>query len=282
MPTPAAPWTCPSCHDTVATPYCPRCGEEPIPPEDLTFRGVAARIGHALTTIDARAARSARRLLGSPGALTVEWIRGVRKPYVAPFQLFLLANVIFFAVQSLSGANVFSSTLASHLHQQDWSELAQALVARRVEALHTTREAYAPIFDRAVVLHAKSLIVLMTVPFALLLPLVFARSHRPFMAHLVFSVHLFTFLLVLFTLALAVGLASGWLGLGHLDSPVADTVLSTVLILLCAGYLYLAIGPAYGARGPWRAVQAAVLALMVGALVLGYRFVLFLITLYTT
>ena len=40
-------------------------------------------------------------------------------------------------------------------------------------------EQYAPIFDRAVVLHAKSLILLMTVPFALLLPLAsFASAAR--------------------------------------------------------------------------------------------------------
>ncbi|WP_422822987.1 DUF3667 domain-containing protein [Variovorax humicola] len=26
------------------------------------------------------------------------WMEGIRKPYVAPFQLFLLANVLFFAL----------------------------------------------------------------------------------------------------------------------------------------------------------------------------------------
>ena len=48
----------------------------------------------------------------------------------------------------------------------------------------------------------------------------------------------------------------------------------------CALYLYVAIGPVYGASGGVRVVQAIVLALAVGAIVLGYRFVLFLITLY--
>lgn len=62
---------------------------------------------------------------------------GVRKQYVAPFQLFLLANVIFFALQSLAGENIFSSSLESPLHHQDWSELAQSMVARRLEATHT-------------------------------------------------------------------------------------------------------------------------------------------------
>jgi hypothetical protein len=279
---PAEPWTCPSCHQAVSTPFCPRCGEEPVSPRDLTLRGLAEKLLHALTSIDARAARSARCLVLSPGELTMSWTRGVRKPYVAPFQLFLLANVIFFALQWLTGANVFSSTLDSHLHHQDWSELAQSLLARRLEAKHVSFDSYAPVFDRAVVLNAKSLIVLMALPFALLLPLVFLRERRPFMAHWVFSLHLYTFLLLLFCVALLAATLSRWAGMGGLESARVDTVLSLIQFAACALYLYLAIGPVYLARGPSRAVRAIVLAIAVGAIVLGYRFVLFLITLYGT
>src|SRR5206468_437712 len=104
-----------------------------------------------------------------PGALTLSWSQGMRKPYVAPFQLFLLANVIFFGLQWLTGTNIFSSTLDSHLYHQDWSELAASLVTQRLAETHASLESYAPLFDRAVVLNAKSLIVLMAVPFALVL-----------------------------------------------------------------------------------------------------------------
>jgi predicted RNA-binding Zn-ribbon protein involved in translation (DUF1610 family) len=275
-------WTCPRCGVAVTTPFCPRCGEEPIAPRDLTLRGLAEKLLHAFTSIDARAARSAWWLLRRPGELSLAWTRGVRKPYVAPFQLFLIANVLFFALQWLTGENVFSSTLDSHLHHQDWSELAQALLASRLQATHMSLEQYAPVFDRAVVLNAKSLIVLMTMPFALLLPLVFFREHRPFMAHVVFSLHLYTFLLLLFCVALLAAMASAWLGFGGLEAPVVDNVLSLANLAACALYLYLAIGPVYGAAGPTRAFQALVLSLAVGAIVLGYRFVLFLITLYAT
>ena len=107
----------------VKTPFCPRCGEEPLASRDLTLRGIVEKFLHVFASIDARAARSARLLLRRPGELTLAWIRGVRKPYVAPFQLFLIANVLFFALQSLTGENVFSSSLDSHLHHQDWSDL---------------------------------------------------------------------------------------------------------------------------------------------------------------
>ena len=277
-----ASWTCPSCKVTVATPFCARCGEEPLPPRDLTLRGLAEKIVHALTSIDARAARSAWALLRHPGQLTLAWTGGVRKPYVAPFQLFLIANVIFFALQWLTGENVFSSPLASHLHQQDWSTLAQSLLVTRLQATHASIEQYGPVFDRAVVLNAKSLILLMAVPFALLLPLAFFRERRPFMAHVVFSLHLYTFLLLVFCIALLAAKLSALLGFGGLDAPHVDNVLSIANLAIGAIYIYLAVGPVYAATGASRVAKAIVLALAVAAIVLGYRFLLFVITLYGT
>lgn len=276
------PWMCPSCKVLVPTLFCPRCGEEPLAASDLSVRGLATKIFHAVTSIDARAARSARLLLAHPGELTLAWISGIRKPYVAPFQLFLLANVLFFAVQWATGENVFSSSLDSHLHQQDWSELARSFLSRRLEVTQTTAAQFAPVFDRAVVLNAKSLILLMALPFALLLPIAFLRARRPFMTHVVFALHLYTFLLLLFCVALLAAKLSALLGFGGLSRPAVDNVLSAVNVTACATYISLAIRPVYGAAGPQRVVKAIALALAVSAIVVGYRFALFFITLYGT
>jgi len=54
------------------------------------------------------------------------------------------------------------------------------------------------------------------------------------------------------------------------------------MLVICALYIYGAIGPVYGSRGVRRVVSAVFLATAVGALVLGYRFALFFITLYAT
>lgn len=275
-------WTCPTCKEAVATAFCGRCGEEPLAPRDLTVRGLTEKLVHALTSIDARAVRTVRQLLRFPGALTLAWTSGVRKPYVAPFQIFLIANVIFFGVQWLTGENVFSSPLDSHLHHQDWSELAQSLLAKHLATAHIRLEEYAPLFDRTVILNAKSLIVLMTIPFALLLPLVFIRERRPFMAHVAFSLHLYTFLLLLFCLGLLAAKACALLGFGGLESAPVDNVLTAVNLVACALYLYLAIGPVYAATGATRLMKAALLSVAVAAIVVGYRFLLFLITLYAT
>ena len=275
-------WTCPTCGVSLRTPFCPQCGEQPVPARDLTLRGIVDRFIKAFTSLDGRVMRSFGMLLRHPGSLTVAFLKGVRKQYASPVQLFLLANVLLFATQSLTRTNVFGSSLQSHLHPQDWSALAGSLVARRLERTQTTLDAYEPAFDRAVVLNAKSLVILMVPAFAGVLALLFVRRRKPFMTHVVFSLHLYAVLMLLFSLALLAAGLQQWMGGGGLDSPEVDTVLSLINVTACAAYLFLAIGPAYGARGLVRVVQSGVAALAVGALVLGYRFILLLITLTWT
>ena len=121
-------WTCPGCDQVRSTPFCPQCGETPPSRRDLSLRGLLATLIHALTSIDGKLLRTVRELLSHPGALTVVHAKGRRMKYLAPFPLFLFFNVVFFALQSLTHTNVFSSSLDSHLHQQDWSALAGELV----------------------------------------------------------------------------------------------------------------------------------------------------------
>jgi hypothetical protein len=236
----------------------------------------------AFINVDIRLVRSFRYLVARPGLLTVAYVQGKRRPFIGPFQLFLIANVLFFTVQSRTNTNIVSSQLDSHLHHQDWSALAQRLVSSRLETLNTTLDVFAPAFDQAVVLHAKSFIILMALPFAILLPLVFYRSPQPFVAHVVFSLHLYTFLLLLFCVSLAGAAIDVALGGAGLNSSRMDHILSMINLAGCTTYLYLAAGTVYGASGAIRVIKALVLALVVAGILLGYRFVLFVVTLYTT
>src|SRR5436190_16826927 len=140
---PVAPWLCPNCRRETATPFCPHCGERPIKIEDLTVGGALARIAHAATSVDGRVLRTFRRLLRHPGSLTRAYVEGQRKPYATPFAVFLIANVLFFAVQSLTHTSVLASTLDSHLHLQDWKEVAQVLLDRHLQATGQSLATYA-------------------------------------------------------------------------------------------------------------------------------------------
>jgi hypothetical protein len=275
-------WVCPNCEKPVATHFCGNCGERPIPPHDLSFAGVAGKVLHAATSIDGQLLTTLKMLVARPGFLTAAHVVGRRMPFLAPLKVFLFANAVFFAIQSLTGVNVFSSTLESHMQHQDWSELARSLVDRHLRTKNTTLNAYSPLFDRSVILYAKSLVILMVLPFSALLPIWFWNARKPFMTHLTFGLHLYAFLLLLFCAAIMFAKLQQNMGGGGLESPSVDLTLSLINLLACGTYVYIASGVVYDARGWTRWLRAAALALTAGAIVVGYRFLLLLITLTMT
>ncbi len=275
-------WACPGCRRALSTRYCPSCGETRPNARDLTLRGILRQAVEAVASVDSRLLRSLGSLATRPGVLTTAYLQGRRKPYILPLQLFLVTNVMFFAMQSITGVKVFSTPLASHLHDHLWSGLADHLVTQRLAATHRTLEQYAPVFDQAVALNAKSMIGLMVLPFAILPSLLFRRARLPAAAHVVFALHFYAFLLLLFCVALAAAGLDVALGGPGLRSEPMDHALSLIELAICFGCLFVATGQVYGGSRGARAFQAVALSLSVAAIVLGYRFLLLLITLYST
>jgi Protein of unknown function (DUF3667) len=275
-------WRCATCAVSVSTPHCPSCGEKRLEGKDLTFMGLIGQVFQTVTSVDSRLLRSLRVLMTRPGAITAAYLDGPRKPYIGPLQLFLLVNVVFFAVQSFGGSPVFSTSLHSHMYDQDWNAFARTLVTHKLEVEHATLAAYAPVFDHAVDINAKSLVILLVLPFTLLLIPLFAGSHRPFVTHLIFALHLLAFLLVCSCVLLLFTALTTALGGAGLRSPFVDWGLFVVLIAVIATYLYVATGVVYQAKGWVRALKVAVLTVVIAAAVPGYRFLIFLVTLYFT
>ena len=280
--TEAEAWTCPTCDSTVSTPYCPGCGERPLREHELTLRGTFNQLVQAFTKVDGRLVLSFRYLVGRPGFLTVAYLQGQRKPYVAPIPLFLIANALFFATESLTGGKVFTTPIDSHLHTQPWSRVAGLLVSHRLEAMKTTLDVYAPMFDRAMVRNARSLVIFMALLFVAAPSIAFYRRRRPFGVHALFSLHVYAFLLLLFSVATVIPSIDLWFGGVGFASDGLDQVISLTLLLVCGMYLHVATGEVYGAHGASRVLKVVGLTLAVASIVLGYRFVLMLITLYTT
>jgi hypothetical protein len=249
---------------------------------DLTLRGLLEQLVHAFTQIDGRNLRSLRYLVSRPGSLTVAYLQGQQKAYLGPVPLFLVANVLFFAIESLTGGRVFTTPIEAHLHTQPWSPLAGELVARRLEAMHSTLAVYAPVFNRAVAVNARTLIIVMALSFVIAPTILFHRSGRPLITHAVFSLHLYAFLLLLFCVANVIPAVDKWFGGPGLASEPMDHAISIALVIACATYLWVAVTKVYGTAGVARVLQVAALTLAVVSIVLGYRFALLPITLYTT
>ena len=107
----ARSWDCPICNVSHNTAFCPQSGEQPLRPNDLTARDLFTQAIAWLTSFDGRLPRTVRHLLMRPGALTADHIRGDRRRYLGPLQIFLIANALFFAVQSWTQTAILSSPL---------------------------------------------------------------------------------------------------------------------------------------------------------------------------
>jgi hypothetical protein len=232
--------------------------------------------------------RSIRDLVGRPGTLTLAFVLGRRKPYFAPFQLFLVANIVFFVVQSALGFQVLSNDLASHIGAQRggnqfYAAAARPIVERRLLETGRTLEQYSDVFNHAVRVNAKALVVLLVPAVALIVLVSFPRPRHALITATVFALHFVAFFLLLEAVLIPIvgipaGLALSALGLGRWW----DLLTSTLLLAICVGWLYRAYRTVYEAQPAGAALRAAVLAAMFVPLLIGYRFVVFLATLYTT
>jgi hypothetical protein len=86
------------------------------------LRRVFARVFDA----DNRLYRSLRTLVLRPGGLTVEFLRGRRRPYLGPIQLFALINVAFYLWAASSGPNTFRTPLYIHVSSDNFYHRAMA------------------------------------------------------------------------------------------------------------------------------------------------------------
>jgi hypothetical protein len=201
---------------------------------------------------------------------------------MSPLTLFFVANAIFVAVQALTSINILSTTLESHLHLQDWSGLAQQLVAQRLDDTGQSLNSYAPVFDQAAVFNAKALMILMVLALAPLVASVFFSKQASGGMHVVFALHLYAFILILLSFAVLVAAAENAAGGDGLHSHVVDMALSLFNLFVVGLYVHVAIGRTYGASGLPRVVRTVFLTMSVGLLFIGYRFLILLITIYTT
>jgi hypothetical protein len=238
----------------------------------------------SLIHFDGRLFRTVRVLITKPGQLTTAYLTGNRRPYVSPFHIFLVANVVFFLVQLLSGLEVLTVPLASELQYQMYSGLAQRLATHHLAGTGMTVDQYAPIFEHAEALYAKSLIMLMLPLFAVAAGLLFVDRRKVAVAHLVFAIHFYAFLLVFLTV-LFPAFALVRMVLHHLGIPmnaVLDWIATLLEALPCVVYLAKSTAVVYQAGFVRRWLSAGLLTVATLYILYAYRLVLFVVTLWAT
>lgn len=289
---------CPSCGAPFGERYCTLCGEKRLTPEDRTVRRFVADALGTLTNLDGTFWRSFKLLLVRPGALTLAYLRGERRPYLSPFKVFVLCNLVYFFVQPFTGYSGLNTPLDSQRLQQFYSQAAQidALVRHRLgaealsEAAYAVRyEAYRGRFDARSSTYARTLIFLLIPLYALALKAVLPQ--RLYADHVVLAAHFLAWQLLVVMSAFLLFYQFALYDLVEaLPRVLAYHLHETSAALLLAVYLYLMLRRAFALSRKaalWRAiVLQGMMFLFLPALfmlaTLVYRFLLFWITFAAT
>ncbi len=276
--------TCPSCQAAASGRFCSVCGEESSK-HDLSLRHLLSHAAGEVFHYDSKMFRSFRLLLARPGLLTSEYLRGCRKPYLHPFQLFFIANLIYFFVQPWTGWSGLKAWLNVQTHAMFYSGLASRMAAHRMAAKGLTQVQLNHAFDHAVNLQARSLVIILVPLLALLVWALQWRKRHLFAEHLVFALHAAAFAL----LVIYIAVFGGSTALVHLFrvfgihvaiSP--EYILRPLAYLALAFYSFAAFRRVYGDSVVWAALKMVVFVAAFDYIVDLYHFFLFLTALYSS
>jgi hypothetical protein len=147
--------------------FCPSCGQS-VQEISRPWLEFAREMLAELLDFDGRMLRSMRLLLTRPGFLSYEYINGRRVAYTSPIRIYVVISLVFFLVLPLI---LPGSSMTSPDH------------------------------EFSVDLYSKGMFLLLPV-FALLLKIFYRRPF--YMDHLVFTVHLFSAMFIVFAILLSI------------------------------------------------------------------------------
>lgn len=237
---------CQNCETPTPGNFCPECGQDSRD-HRVALRLLVVGLWNDLFTFDNRFWRSLVLLLFKPGILTRRYVDGRRVRYIPPARMYLFVSLIFFFLMS----SLVESGMRDSGDEDDvWPTAAQtdSLAVAPPDSLSVdeyiadvsgldfirgVRDGItddAPDDDRARVtmfgeelelkeellvnavvnLLPKAMFLLLPL-FALLLKLIYVRTGRPYVEHLVFSLHFHSFVFILLTISLVSGQFFVWL-----------------------------------------------------------------------
>jgi hypothetical protein len=244
-------------------------------------------LAHAVvmvTRVDGKTIRTIKALLLQPGRLAADYMRGVRKPYLNPLQLFVLLNVVYFLSETVTHWAVFATQHWIHTNAMIYSDLARRLTEAYVSTHGTTVEALAPRFDASARVLGKSLVILMVPLFAVACAVVGPWGRRV-VERLVFALHSLAFVLALFLVMMPLmnGVVAAMTAVNGVRPhwQIVDQLGYRINLFLVTLYFSLSLRTL--SSGGWLAalVRGLLLAYAFSWILVAYRFLLFLITLYT-
>lgn len=205
--------------------YCPHCGQKQHG-EEPSVAGFVRELLQETFSVEGRVFTTLKSVLTRPGELTLDFLEERRARHVSPLKLFLFVFAIFFFVSedvidiAPQANTIYRSRVAAHASARGQTN-AEYLASLHPQVLAGTKAMRAGLLVSSSVLYW----------------LLFRRSRRRFVDHVVLALNLGCFAL---TVGIGVNVISGYVG----------NTLPTLLIglPLSAGYAVLAARRVYGQR----------------------------------
>lgn len=274
---------CLTCNHHFAGKYCARCGEKVIEPYDRSFRNFFDSVFNAFTFIDGKFVRSFKKMLLHPGRMSSDIAVGIRQPYMKLVPFFFVANFIYFLLPIFE---TFNTTLTAQMNYMKYQEYAQKVVNQHLAQNNLTLEEFMPVYNAASTNLSKLLLVLLAILFFPFTVVVNYSRKNYLSDHFYFSMEYTSYLIfvptILFSFILMLVVGAGTILQIDLKYLLSDKYIAPGVLVLIFYFLIIGIRNFY--QFPWWrvALNAIILTLSMIIVIEVYRFILFMVTMWTT
>ncbi len=168
---------CKNCNSKLIGRFCFNCGQKSE--QHVLFSDIKQDFLDEAFDYDARIFKTLKFLFARPGFLTIEYCNGKRVKYLQPIKLYILSSVFYYFVNSFIKS---SQTLFILAHQ-----IAAKLIDKK----------YYDIIQDIVYSYGQEIELLLFTPFTgLVLMILYKNTNKPFLHHMIASVHLSSFIFI--------------------------------------------------------------------------------------
>lgn len=185
---------CQSCGAEQSGNYCTVCGEERLTPKLRSSSYLMKSFFTELTDIDGKFWFTTKNLILHPGQIDYDYSIGRRNIYIKPVTLFLMINVLFVMLSSLTD---FYIKFSAQIELQAYSTIIRPHVLDYVASTGLALNEFSQQYDQLVKLLARSLIIIQVPIFAIFLALICYRKNYYFGDYITFSLNYHSWFLLL-------------------------------------------------------------------------------------
>ncbi|MEZ4852909.1 DUF3667 domain-containing protein [Flavobacterium sp.] len=258
------PKKCISCNEPLKGKFCHNCGEKVVEKNDFSLQTIFKQFIDGFTNFDSKFIKSFYYLLLKPGKLTENYVAGLRNPFMKPFQLFIVVNVLFFLF--LPNADIFKIPSDYYFSLPKNNEQLQYIITTK----NTSKVLVLQQFDSEALTNSKLYIFALLPFFSFVFWLLNYKNKQPFGIHFIFAIHFLSFFM-LFCLSFLLFPKS-------ITNAVFTKLYISIIPLL---YLFFAIKKFYKKSILITALQTIISGIVIFYSIIGYRELISQFTLYS-